>query len=347
MQNKPLISAIDLFCGVGGLTMGLAQSGIKVNIGVDIDPNCEYAYSINNKSKFLLKSVAELKGAELGKNFTPGTFRLMAGCAPCQTFSTYNQKASADDERWWLLSHFQRLVKETKPDFVTMENVPGLTAKDVFRRFHKSLKMQGYNLWFDIVDCAQYGIPQSRNRLVLLASKHGPIELITPRRYAKSPKTVRQAISHLKPIKAGDSDKLDPVHASCDLSDLNKQRILLSVPGGSWQDWPEEIKAECHKRESGKTYASVYGRMEWDKPSPTLTTQFYGFGSGRFGHPDQHRAISIREGAMLQTFPKNYKFFPSDKPLGFKPLGRLIGNAVPVKLGKVIGQSIIRHANSL
>ena len=116
-----------------------------------------------------------------------------------------------------------------------------------------------------------------------------------------------------------------------------------SVPDGSWRDWPEELIADCHKKVQGSTYSSVYGRMSWNKPSPTITTQFYGFGNGRFGHPDQNRAISLREGAILQTFDETYKFAPDARSINFRTLGRMIGNAVPVRLGQVVGQSIVEH----
>ena len=342
--RKSHICAIDLFCGAGGLTNGLKKAGIDVKLGVDVDPECEYAYSVNNKTKFLLESVENINGDTLDQYFDEGEPRLLAGCAPCQTFSTYNQKATSDDDRWWLLSHFGRLVHETCPDYVTMENVPGLIEKDVFIQFVSSLEDQGYFVSYEVVDCAKYGIPQTRNRLVLLASMEGPIKLIEPKRYKKKPKTVRQAISALKPIAAGEIDEVDPVHMASELSEINNLRMRASFPGGTWRDWPDQLKLVCHKKDSGKTYPSVYGRMEWDKPSPTLTTQFFGYGNGRFGHPEQDRAISIREGAILQSFPENYKFFPknSETP-GKKILGRLIGNAVPVKLAQVIGKSIIKH----
>lgn len=340
---KRKISAIDLYCGIGGLTKGLIKAGIKVKLGVDIDPSCKYAYTSNNRSKFLCQSVTDIKGNQLQNHFDSNSDKLLAGCAPCQTFSTYYQKAKLTDNRWWLLRHFGRLVQEVKPDYVTMENVPGLTRKSVFNDFLKVLSAEEYFVWYDIVDCSKYGIPQKRHRLVLLAAKKGPISLINPKRYLNKPKTVRETISHLPEINSGEGYEGDPVHISCKLSDLNMKRIMESRPGGTWRDWPEELRADCHKKESGKTYGGVYGRMEWDKPSPTLTTQFFGFGNGRFGHPEQNRAISIREGAIIQSFPENYRFFkPGSVPI-IKELGRLIGNAVPVKLGYVIGKSILKH----
>ena len=139
----------------------------------------------------------------------------------------------------------------------------------------------------------------------------------------------------------------DRMHAAASLSEINLARIRLSRPGGSWRDWPDDLVASCHKLPSGKTYPSVYGRMEWDKPSPTLTTLCYGFGNGRFGHPEQDRAISLREAAILQSFPESYRFVPDDSPVQFRIIGRLLGNAVPVNLGRAIGKSIAGHLNRL
>ncbi|ELK9839582.1 DNA cytosine methyltransferase, partial [Salmonella enterica] len=153
--------------------------------------------------------------------------------------------------------------------------------------------------------------------------------------------TVRDAIEHLPRITAGEKDKVDPIHRSSILSPINLKRIQYSKPGGSWLDWPEELRASCHKKMTGKTYPSVYGRMTWDEPSPTITTQCNGYGNGRFGHPVQDRAISLREAALLQSFPLAYKFHDDENPLSVATLAKMIGNAVPVKLGEIIGQSII------
>jgi DNA (cytosine-5)-methyltransferase 1 len=158
--------------------------------------------------------------------------------------------------------------------------------------------------------------------------------------------TVRQAISALPRLNAGECHPDDSLHMASSLSELNLLRIKASRPGGTWRDWPEELKATCHKKNSGTTYPSVYGRMEWDRPAPTITTQCFGYGNGRFGHPEQDRAISLREAAILQTFPANYKFAPSDTIIKFNKMGRLIGNAVPVRLGEVIAQSLIAHVDA-
>jgi DNA (cytosine-5)-methyltransferase 1 len=177
--------------------------------------------------------------------------------------------------------------------------------------------------------------------MVLLASRLGPIKVIEPD--GSKVRTVREAIGGLAPISHGESHPADSLHTASRLSPLNIERIRASKPGGTWRDWPAHLVADCHRKESGRTYPGVYGRMEWDAPSPTLTTQFYGFGNGRFGHPDQERAISLREGAILQGFPTSYSFVPEGGSIHFKTLGRMIGNAVPVTLGEVIGRSINRH----
>lgn len=339
------IRGIDVFCGVGGLTRGLEKSGIDVRIGVDIDPACEFPYSANNNAEFLLKSVADLSRDDL-KTATAGPgYTLLAGCAPCQPFSTYRQKAGPSDERWHLLREFERLAKEIRPDLITMENVPNLARQKIFREFVASLKRQKFHVSYEVVDCSDFGVPQQRERLVLLASKLGPLELLRPKRRGK-PKTVRQAIGGLPPIEAGEVCKKDRLHQASRLSKLNLKRIRASTPGGSWREWNNKLVAACHKRKTGRTYPGVYGRMKWNAPASTVTTQYFGFGNGRFGHPRQDRGISLREGAILQSFPRSYKFVAPGKPIYIKTVGRLVGNAVPVKLAEAIGKTIVAHGQA-
>lgn len=341
--DKTKIVGIDLFCGAGALTYGLSKAGIDIRLGVDIDPSCDYPFSANNSSEFLLESVTNLKGSDLLRVYQGASVRLLAGCAPCQTFSSYYQKANSDDTRWWLLSEFSRLVGETMPELVTMENVPGLRDKEVFDEFVEKLRSWEYRIFYDIVDCYYYGVPQHRNRLVLLASRLGAIELLPPSKFSLKKKTVRDIIGRMPPLEAGGTDSSDPLHQCSGLSELNLKRMRASRPGGTWRDWDKILVSECHRRDSGKTYPGVYGRMRWDDVAPTITTQFFGFGNGRFGHPDQNRAISLREGAMLQGFPKKYKFVKSKNDIHKKTIGRLVGNAVPVWLGRVIGKSFVEH----
>ena len=240
-----------------------------------------------------------------------------------------------------MLYEFARLAKEVQPDIITMENVPSVAKHAVFHDFVKALKDLGYEVWHSVVDSSLYGVPQSRNRMVLLASKHGKIEMVPPTH--TKPITVREAIEGLEDLSAGSVADDDCLHRSASLSKKNTLRIKASKPGGTWKDWPKHLVAKCHLSEKGKTYRSVYGRMEWDKPAPTMTTQCYGFGNGRFGHPEQNRAISLREAAILQSFPRDYAFIQDANNVAFTSLGRMIGNAVPVDLGRAIARSINLH----
>lgn len=332
-----------MFCGVGGLTRGMQDAGIDVRLGIDVDPACEFPYKENSEADFLLKSIEEVAPEEIIGYFPENGIRLLAGCAPCQTFSSYNQKATSKDERWWLLQQFARLIREVEPELVTMENVPLLQKQNVFDDFIITLLRLGYDIEFEIIRCEDYGIPQTRKRLVLLASKLGPISLLSPEAYGASKKTVRDVIGKMPSIEAGETCPSDPLHRAAKLSETNLKRMKSSRSGGTWRDWEDDLRACCHKKSTGKTYPGVYGRMSWDEPAPTITTQFFGFGNGRFGHPEQDRAISLREGALLQSFPADYLFVAEDGPTYIKTIGRLIGNAVPPALGEVIGKSIIAH----
>ena len=342
------IQAIDLFCGVGGLTHGLKKSGIKVKLGVDIDPACKYPYEKNNNASCLIQDIKNVSSIELESYFTKKSgYKLLAGCAPCQTFSSYNQKAASNDNRWWLLREFTRVVKQINPELVTIENVPKVVEHSVFKEFLKVLRKQNYEYDFKALNCFEYGIPQNRQRLVLIASRLGPIKILAPSKFKQKATSVADAIRGLPKIRAGEIHHKDPLHQSSAMTDLNMKRIIASTPGGTWRDWPSELIADCHKKNSGKSYPSVYGRMKWEEPAPTITTQFFGFGNGRFGHPEQNRAISLREGAIIQSFPHNYKFVAPNTPISKTRIGRLIGNAVPVRLGYVIGCSFRAHLRSI
>ncbi len=346
------VVCVDLFCGAGGLTHGLVESGLKVVAGVDFEDACKHPYEANHDGiVFHQADIAEMPASKLDEWFGNARVRVLAGCAPCQPFSSYalryqkeeDGNSVENDERWSLLLHFGRLVAEMspRPDIVTMENVPTVTRHAVFRTFKAGLERLGYEVWVDVIDCAKFGLPQRRRRTVLLASRHGQIRLRAPT--APKARTVADAIQGLPTLQHGSTDKGDRLHTASRLSALNLQRIQQSKPGGTWRDWPEHLVAECHTKVTGKKYPAVYGRMKYDEPAPTLTTQFYGFGSGRFGHPTQARGISLREGALLQGFPKDYSFLADDEPIRIRALGRMIGNAVPVNLGRAIGQSIVEH----
>lgn len=339
------IEAIDLFCGVGGLSYGLQKAGISVCAGIDFDSKCEYPFVKNiDGAKFFLEDITKTIGMNLAGLYSGEAIKLLAGCAPCQPFSTLrNGTDRTQSGKWPLLNEFTRLINEIEPDMVTMENVPLLKKDIVFDKFLKNLKQNGYQISYRVVDAADYGVPQRRKRLVLLASTQGPIRLLSPEEIGVTKKTVRDAIANLPVLRAGQTCESDPLHKSKDISSLNLERIAASKPGGTWNDWPEHLKLECHKKESGSTFKSVYGRLKWDAPSGTITTQSTNIGTGRFGHPAQNRGLSLREMAILQSFPREYKFVKSDAEVSFTSLGRLIGNAVPVDLGFAVGKSIQHH----
>lgn len=344
------VEVVDLFCGVGGLTCGLIQSGLKVKAGFDIDKTCKYPYEFNNNAKFIEKDIRKVSAEEINKYYSPNAIKVLAGCAPCQPFSQMSFKYQSDenkkrenDKRYDLLLEFGRLVKDVQPDIVSMENVPKIRDTYVFKEFLAILEESGYNVDYKVVYCPDYGIPQNRRRFLLLASKKGEIKLLDKTHSKDSYVTVRQTIGHLPAVESGEICPTDILHQTAKLSDINLERIKLSKPGGTWKDWPKELRCKCHQKDSGQTYTSVYGRMEWDKISPTMTTQFYCYGTGRYGHPEQNRALTLREGALIQTFPQNYQFTEPGKDFSLKDVAREIGNAVPVKLGEIIGRSILKY----
>lgn len=348
MAIKEKISAVDLFCGIGGLSYGLEKAGIDITAGIDIDESCRYTFETNCNTKFINKDIQEISGNELNSLYGKNDTKILVGCAPCQPFSSYTYKKDKDkDDRWQLLYEFARLIRESEPVVVSMENVPTLLKfkeAPVFYDFIDTLKKSGYWVWYNVIYSPDYGIPQKRKRLVLLASKLGEIEILPPTHTPKNYVTVKDAIGHLEKLNSGEYSNNDFIHKTSELSDKNIERIKQSVPGGSWKtDWDDKLKLACHTSEKGKTYGSVYGRMKWDEPSPTMTTFCTGIGNGRFGHPEQDRAISLREAAILQSFPEDYKFANNFEELKFRKTSKHIGNAVPPKLGEIIGKSIIKH----
>ncbi len=349
-KSRSEVRVVDLFCGIGGLTHGFMLEGFNVVAGVDIDESCKYAFEKNNGSKFILKDISKVSPQELKSLYGRASLKILVGCAPCQPFSTLNLKRQIyrkSDKKWGSLNGFIKLINDIKPEIVSMENVRDLAngkKYPIFNKFLKTLQDNHYKVFYKIVDASRYGVPQKRKRLVLLASRLGDISLIPETHSENNLMTVRDAISHLRPIKDGQIDGIDPLHRSSKLSEMNKKRILATPKnGGSAKSWRDDLVLECHKRESGHTYkSSVYGRMKWDEPAPTMTTHCVSLGTGRYGHPSQNRAISLREAAIFQTFP-NYYEFAEPHNISITKTAKHIGNAVPVVLGRVIAKSIKEH----
>ena len=338
------IGAVDLFCGIGGLTYGIKKAGIDVIAGIDLDQTCKYAYEKNNDASFIHKNIADVTGKDIKRLLKGYDVKVLIGCAPCQPFSNHrkDKKNRNMHKDWSLLYQFSRIISESRPHIVSMENVPALTKEKVFLDFVRDLEALGYYVTYSIVNAADYGVAQRRRRLILIASKKKKINLIDPT-HKNNKITVQSVLKNLPEITAGEICNTDRLHQAPSLSEINLKRIQASVPNGTWHDWPKELVLECHKNEKGKSYSSVYGRMSWNDLAPTITTQFNSYGTGRFGHPSQNRALTLREGALLQSFPNDYVFVGGDDPLYLKLVARHIGNAVPPRLGEIIGLSIQQH----
>lgn len=317
--------AIDLFCGCGGLTLGLKQAGFKVIGGVDIDALSVETYKANHKGVLVWEAdIRALNVREVKRQMGLRKMELdlLAGCPPCQGFSsirTLKGTRVIEDYRNDLVFEFLRFVKELKPKALMMENVPGLAADDRIAVFCRELRRLGYACQYRILDAADYGVPQRRRRMILLASLFGPINFAPPDIHRR---TVRDAIARLAP--AGRSG--DPLH---DLPEKRLRRIedlIKRIPrnGGSRTNLGKEHQLPCHRKCDG--FKDVYGRMAWGDVAPTITSGCVNPSKGRFLHPTRARAITLREAALLQTFPQDY-FFSLRR--GKFPAAALIGNALP------------------
>jgi DNA (cytosine-5)-methyltransferase 1 len=347
---KRSIKVVDIFCGIGGLSHGLVLEGLDVVAGVDNDRSCKYGFEKNNNAKFISRDISRFTARELRSLFRGASIRILVGCAPCQPYSSLNRRKLDRREakkHWYPLYRFMTLVKRVKPEIVSMENVPDLSNTEkypVFGELVKMLRGLGYKVFFRTVDASRYGVPQKRQRLVLLASKLGDISLVPETHGKNDLVTVKDAIRRLPRIADGEVHKEDRLHRAAALSPLNKKRIA-STPknGGSATSWPRELRPPCYRKKTGRSYmVTVYGRMRWNAPAPTMTTHCATLGTGRFGHPSQNRAISLREAAIFQTFPDTYQF-ARDNAVSMTRTAVHIGNAVPVLLGRAIGRSMQRH----
>ena len=348
-----MIKAIDFFCGAGGLTRGLLDAGIEVLGGVDIDERLCKTYTFNNKpSSFICQDIRKLNihdlRNELGISECDTT--LYAACTPCQPFSTLNT-LKGEDERKNLLLDFANVVEQYPPDFILIENVPGLHnayGRDIYQKFQSALKECGFAQTSEgLLDAKDYGVPQTRKRFILIASRHGELSLPGPthgdisNRFGTQLKdftTVKDFIDKYPDIADGEVSETYPNHTARRLKPHHK-RIVEAIPqnGGSRCDVPDtSILLKCHQK-NPKAHKDVFGRMAWDKPAPTLTARCTDVYCGRFIHPEQDRGISLREAAALQTFSDDYKFYgPS-----FLNMAGQIGNAVPVIFAEHLGQAIM------
>jgi DNA (cytosine-5)-methyltransferase 1 len=339
-------NVIDFFCGCGGTSAGLRAAGMNIVAGIDFDSKAIETYKLNFPEAMPLqrdvRSISEGDIEQLLESCRATGPLVFSACAPCQPFSAQNRYKSADDQRVCLLDELHRFVKKFLPDYILLENVPGMqkVLDGPFPKFLSLLTSLGYQSSFGVLNAVDYGVPQNRRRLVLLAARGHGISL-PKAEYGKGLKpyrVVRDAISHYPPIEHGSkSDKVQD-HEAARLTDLLYKRIAALKPGQDRRSWPDELKLKCHARAVG--HSDVYGRLDWDKPSVTLTTKCISLSNGRFGHPSQNRAISAREAAALQTFPEDFVFTGS-----IWEKGRQIGNAVPVLFAKALGLQIIRSEN--
>lgn len=341
------ILAVDLFCGAGGLTRGLSDAGIQVVKGYDFDGKAIQTYENNNQnSKFFQIDVTKLSAKDLIEGIDRNNnFFLLAGCAPCQPFSSINQNEISKDERKNLVLKFGKLIKETLPDFVFMENVPGLAngkGKTLFNKFLRILSESGYYYDFKVLNVMYYGVPQRRRRLVVIASKHGGVKIPGEASNLSEEKSnivkLKNILAKYPILNAGEKHPIIPNHEARALSELNLKRLRLTRKnGGSRLDLPKELVLKCHKNHKGHT--DVYGRMSLEDVAPTLTCKCTSISNGRFGHPTQDRAISVREAAAIQTFPDDYIFYGN-----MSENTKWVGNAVPVKFAKVFGDYFVNLA---
>lgn len=343
------IQVFDFFSGCGGSSCGFQQAGMKIVLGLDFDGDAAETFQANfPRAAFLQDDIRNLSTDVLRPFMKNRKYPILfSGCAPCQPFSRQNKYTSETDDRKYLLNEFVRFVKDWLPEYVFVENVPGMQKiteenNGPLPSFLKLLKRLGYEFSFGVVPAMNYGVPQKRERFVLLASLGAKIQLPDATHGPElSPyTTVRTWIGDLPPLNAGEVSEADPDHVSAKLSDLNLLRIRSTPEGGGRHDWPSELWLDCHKTHNG--HSDVYGRLAWDRPASGLTTKCISYSNGRFGHPVADRALSIREAACLQTFPRDYVFRGQ-----LQSRARQIGNAVPPLMAKNVGKKIIKHYKEL
>ncbi|KAB2684298.1 DNA cytosine methyltransferase [Brucella pseudogrignonensis] len=348
-RNQPIL-VYDFFSGCGGTSEGLRNAGMKPVMGLDIDHEAMATYAHNFKgAEAVHRNVCDLATSDLEHLFERDRKSpiLFSACAPCQPFSRQNRQRKEQDSRISLLAELGRFVRRFRPELIFIENVPGMQAfseaeDGPLTRLFALLDACGYSYTCRTVEAQTYGVPQNRRRLVVVASLFGPFAFPNATHGSEAGMepllTVRKAIAHLPPLEAGMTDSRVANHQACGLSAKNLERIRAVSEGGDRRSWSDHLKLDCHVGLKG--YTDVYGRMSWDKPSPSLTTRCVSLSNGRFGHPEQDRAISIREAARIQSFPDDFEFRGT-----INAMARQIGNAVPPKLAEVIGRALIAHVD--
>lgn len=327
------LTAIDLFAGCGGLTEGLKQASINVKYAIELDEKISKIYELNHPSVTMINSDILNVSDEDFKHM--GNIDLVAGCPPCQGFTQMNRnnkRKKYNDKRNELIFEYLRAVEVIKPEFIMMENVPQILHYDKFLQMLKSLRRLGYNLDYKVINVKNFGVPQSRKRLVLMGSK--TIKMNFPVTLNSPVVTVRDCIGSL-PEPQDSNDQIHKIH-SHHTEYISKIIGMIPKNGGSRKDLPEKYWLECHKK-SNVGYSDVYGRMRWDMPSPTITGGCLSPSKGRFLHPEQNRSISVREASLLQSFPSNYIF---EDHFSKSLLAQMIGNAIPPHFAKIQGEYI-------
>jgi DNA (cytosine-5)-methyltransferase 1 len=364
VRSSGSLTAIDLFAGCGGLTSGLRAAGFEVLAAIEKDPDAARTYEANHSTVSLYESDIRLispRAVLRALNLPPGkTLDLIAGCPPCQGFTRLTESSGRRDRRNGLVRQFLRFVREIKPKVCMLENVPGLVrtrkGKRYFNELVRGLEKIGYKITYQVVELADYGVPQFRKRLVLLAARRKAIPIPPPThrdpaRAGKSGRgawrTVRNTIAGLPPpplrsaVRAGEAVAPYKWHYSRDVAPIVRRRLAHALGnGGQRTSLPESLRLECHDQSDG--YFDVYGVMDWDRPSPTITSGCTNASKGRFGHPGEPRPLTGTEAALLQTFPLSYKL----EGEGLESVAAQIGNALPRRFAKVVGRAIAKRLSS-
>ncbi|MEV4129839.1 DNA cytosine methyltransferase [Nocardia sp. NPDC049707] len=333
------LSVIDFFSGCGGTSQGFKDAGMNIVAGIDFDPDSAETFRNNFPGAEFIEADIRKVRVEQVRELMPDSPTLFAGCAPCQPFSRQNKTTTAQDPRRNLLYEFSRFVRALRPELVVIENVPGLQNPKKggpLEDFLAALAEDEYVSKVSILRALEFGVPQERKRLVIVASRIGSPELPEATHVANGvpATTVRQFIyDGLPAIGDGEVHAVDPDHAAMRLSEINKTRIRATPEGGDRRNWSKDLVLPCHTEHGGHT--DTYGRMWWDRPASGLTTRCISYSNGRFGHPEQHRAISLREAACLQTFPRDFRFSGT-----LTSKARQVGNAVPPLMARRIGERL-------